>query len=81
MIPIPPSLVTIDDFLQLPRRIGMRPQAVEVTNDVPFTVVLIVHRKWWQRFILGHKRKWESILKQAIRRDKVAGIIVEVYVR
>lgn len=74
-------LATLGDFLLLPQRIGMNPRAVEVTDDIPLTVRLVVYRYWWQRLIPGHRRKWESILKQAIRRDKVAGIIVEVYVR
>ena len=73
--------LTLAECEQLPHELGMHPRRVKVFDDVPGYVTVFVHRKWWQRLIPGHKRKWTAILEREYQARKAAGIIVEVYVR
>lgn len=74
-------VLTVAGAQELPYGLGMHPRRVKVFDDVPGYVTVFIHRKWWQRLMPGHKRKWTAILEREYQARKAAGIIVEVYVR
>ena len=73
--------LTLAGCERLPYALGMRPRRVKVFDVTPGVVTIFVHRKWWQRLIPRHKRKWAEILRREYEDRRAVGIQMEVYIR